>query len=116
MYDLTFFRNNLEHIQQRLATRGHSLDIESFQELDHRRRQCVTESERLKAERNQASAEIAKLRKAGEDTSERQQQVRAMGDRITELDNQLVKFDSDFRDFLSRIPNLPDESCPRRQG
>ncbi len=112
MYDLTFFRTNLEKIQQRLATRGFTLDIESFQELDRQRRQCVTESEQLKAERNHASAEIAKLRKAGEDTSKRQQEVRAIGERIAELENHVDKFDSEFRDFLARIPNLPDETVP----
>lgn len=112
MYDLTFFRTNLDQIQRRLATRGYELDVQSFQELDRRRRQCVTESEQLKAERNQASAEIAKLRKAGQDTAERQQQVRSIGDRIAELDAQVNKLDSEFRDFLARIPNLPAESVP----
>jgi seryl-tRNA synthetase len=112
MYDLTFFRNNLEQIQRRLATRGYELDIQSFEELDRRRRQFVTEAEQLKAERNQASAEIAKLRKAGQDTAERQQQVRAIGDRITDLDSQVSKIDAEFRDFLARVPNLPAESVP----
>lgn len=112
MYDLTFFRTNLDQIQRRLATRGYELDVQCFQELDRRRRQCVTESEQLKAERNQASAEIAKLRKAGQDTAERQQHVRSIGDRIAELDAQVNKLDSEFRDFLARIPNLPAESVP----
>jgi seryl-tRNA synthetase len=112
MYDLTFFRNNLDEIQRRLATRGYQLDIHSFQELDRRRRQCVTEAEQLKAERNQASTEIAKLRKAGQDTTERQQQVRAIGDRIADLDSQVSQLDAEFRDFLARIPNLPAKSVP----
>ena len=112
MYDLSFFRNNLDQIQQRLATRGYTLDSESFQELDRRRRACLTESEQLKAERNQASAEIAKLRKAGEDTAERQQQVRKIGDRISELDGEVTKLDDEFRDFLARVPNLPAAAAP----
>lgn len=112
MHDLNFFRNNLDQIQRRLATRGYELDIQSFQELDRQRRQCLTESEQLKAERNQASAEIAKLRKAGQDTAERQQQVRAIGVRIAELDAEVNRLDAEFRDFLARIPNLPAESVP----
>ena len=63
MHDLNFFRKNLEDMQRRLATRGYKLDIEAFQDLDKRRRQCVTESEQLKAARNQATAEIGKLAK-----------------------------------------------------
>jgi seryl-tRNA synthetase len=112
MHDLSFFRNNLEAIRNRLESRGFTLDIEAFQQLDQRRRQCVTESEQLKAERNQATAEIGKLRKAGTDTAERQQAVRAMGERIAELDAEAGKVDTDFRDVLARVPNIPHESVP----
>lgn len=112
MYDLQFFRNHLESIRDRLSGRGYALDIDAFRELDARRRQYVTESEQLKAERNQATADIGKLRKEGIDTSERQQEVRAMGERISALERQVEQLDSDFRDFLSRVPNLPHESVP----
>jgi seryl-tRNA synthetase len=112
MYDLNFFRNNLEQVRNRLVSRGYELDIGAFQELDRKRRLYVTESEELKAVRNQASVEIAKSRKAGEDTSERQQQVRAMGERISELNEQASRLEVDFRDFLSRVPNLPHETVP----
>lgn len=112
MYDLTFFRNNLEQIRDRLSTRGFALDVETFQDLDRRRRQFVTDAERLKAERNQATSEIAGLRKAGADTADQQQRVRAMGERITELDRAVTEIDSEFRDFLARIPNLPHATVP----
>lgn len=112
MHDLTFFRNNLDQIRDRLSGRNYQLDVESFRALDARRRQIVTESEQLKAERNTATAEIGKLRKAGEDTAERQQLVRTMGDRITQLDGEVGKVDAEFRDFLARVPNLPAEGVP----
>jgi seryl-tRNA synthetase len=112
MHDLSFFRNHLEAIRSRLESRGFTLDTEAFQELDRRRRQCVTESEQLKAERNQATAEIGKLRKAGADTAERQQAVRTMAERIAELDAEANKVDVEFRDVLARVPNLPHESVP----
>ena len=34
MHDLTFFRNNLDAIAARLATRGFVLDVEEFRKLD----------------------------------------------------------------------------------
>jgi len=112
MHDLNFFRSHLDEMRQRLATRGFVLDVEAFQDLDRRRRHCVTESEQLKAERNQATAEIGKLRKEGVDTSEKQQAVRAMADRMAELDQQAAKLDDEFRDVLARVPNIPHESVP----
>ena len=112
MHDLSFFRSNLEQIRKRLATRGFTLDVAAFQDLDQRRRQCVTETEQLKAERNQATADIGKLRKQGEDTAERQQQMRAMGDKIAQLDEQVTQLDAEFRDFLAGVPNVPHASVP----
>ncbi len=112
MYDLAFFRNNLPLIEQRLATRGFKLDTGQFSELDAERRKAVTETERLKAVRNSESIEISKLRKAGEDTSERQQKVREIGDAIGALDEKVKLLDERFRLMLSSIPNLPHESVP----
>jgi len=112
MHDLNFFRNHLAQVRERLALRGYDLDVPAFQALDQRRRQFVTETEQVKAGRNQQTAEIGKLRKAGEDTAERQARVRAMGDRIAELDGEVTKLDTEFRDFLARVPNLPYDSVP----
>jgi seryl-tRNA synthetase len=112
MHELNSFRNNLDEIRDRLARRGYSLDTETFRDLDQRRRQCVTETEQLKAERNQATTEIGKLRKEGHDTSERQQAVRTIGERIAALDGEVNQLQEAFNDFLARVPNVPHESVP----
>ncbi len=112
MHDLAYFRANLDAIAARLADRGFTLNVEEFRDLDARRRAAVTEAERLKAQRNAESAEIAKLRKQGVDTTERQQAVRAAADRIAELDEQVAKLDDQFREALAGVPNVPHESVP----
>jgi seryl-tRNA synthetase len=112
MYDLSFFRNNLDAISQRLADRGFALDVEAFRKLDAERRAALTESEQIKAQRNAETQEIGKLRKAGEDTSARQQQVRDMGERITALDQRAAALDEAFRQMMAGVPNTPHESVP----
>jgi seryl-tRNA synthetase len=112
MYDLGYFRAHLETIAARLAPRGYTLDRASFAALDADRRSALTEAERLKAQRNAESAEIARRRKAGEDTTERQQQVRALGESIEELDAKAKALDESYRDLLARVPNTPHESVP----
>jgi seryl-tRNA synthetase len=112
MHDLNFFRNNLISIRDRLATRGFDLDVAAFQELDRKRRAVLTETEQLKAARNAASQEISKLRKEGVDTAERQQEVRALGEKTAALDEQAAGLEQEFRDLLVRIPNVPHESVP----
>jgi seryl-tRNA synthetase len=112
MYDLGFFRSNLDAVVERLATRGFKLDTAEFRQLDGERRQAVTEAEQLKADRNKQSGEISKLRRDGVDTSEQQLRVREMGDRITELDQQVKALDDKFRAMLAGIPNVPHETVP----
>src|SRR5690348_12039160 len=112
MHDLGFFRSNFEKIAERLATRGAVTGLDRFRELDQRRRAAITDAEELKARRNAESAEIARLRKAGTDTTERQQQVREIGNRIAALDEQIKALDESFRELLAGIPNLPHESVP----
>ncbi len=112
MYDLAFFRSNLDSIAARLAERGFTLDIAEFRQLDGERRQAVTEAEQLRAQRNSQSAEISKLRREGVETAELQQRVRDMGDRMAELDELVKSLDEKFRALLAGIPNLPDATVP----
>jgi seryl-tRNA synthetase len=112
MYDLSFFRQNLDAIASRLADRGFTLEVEAFRKLDAERRAAVTESEQLKAQRNAETQEIGKLRKAGEDTAERQQKVREMGERIAALDSAAGELDEQFRQMLAGVPNTPHPSVP----
>ncbi len=112
MHDPAFFRANLESVSARLATRGTSVSLEKFRDLDGRRRAAITEAEELKAERNKASGEIASLRKQSVDTSAQQAKVRDIGDRIKGLDDRVKTLDDEFRDLLAGIPNLPHESVP----
>ena len=112
MHDLAYFRAHFDEVSSRLSTRGTPLDLGNFRELDERRRAAITEAEELKAKRNAESMEIARLRKQGADTTERQQAGRAMGERIAALDEQARAADERIRELLAGIPNVPHESVP----
>jgi seryl-tRNA synthetase len=116
VHDLQFFRSNLDSVAERLSARGFKLDLEQFRGLDVERRAALTEAEKLKADRNAASQEIPKLKKAGQDTSALQSDLRAMGDRISSLDERVKELDERFREVLTGIPNLAHESVPRGGG
>jgi len=112
LHDLSYFRSNFDRIAQRLETRGPQPGLDTFRDLDRRRRAAIAEAEDLKARRNAESNEIAKLRREGADTTERQQQVRAIAERIAALDQQVKAAEESFHDLLAGIPNLPHESVP----
>ena len=72
MHDLGAFRANLDAIAARLATRGLTLPLDEFRELDQRRRAAITEPNSCAPSRTRMSREIARLRKEGVDTAELQ--------------------------------------------
>jgi seryl-tRNA synthetase len=112
MHDLSFFRANLDSIALRLATRGYQLDLDQFRALDSERREALTQAEQLKAQVNAKSAEIGKLRQAGQDTTALQQESGAFKDRISALDEKAKAVDESFRDLMAGVPNIPQESVP----
>ena len=112
MYDLSFFRTNIDAIAKRLADRGFRLDVEAFRTLDTERRAALSESEQLKAQKNAESQEIGKLKRAGQDASERQQKVREMDERIGALDKKAEALDNEFRLLMAGVPNTPHPSVP----
>ncbi|TCK75355.1 serine--tRNA ligase [Acidipila rosea] len=114
MLDLAFVRGNLEFVEERLKTRGGEAAalLGDFRSLDDARRQRITESEQLKAQRNRLSEEVARLRKAGQDATALQEETRSMKQRLEALDNAASEAESEMRALLERIPNLPHESVP----
>jgi len=112
MHDLGAFRANMDAIAARLATRGVTLPLDEYRQLDGRRRAAITESEQLQADKNRQSKEIGQLRKAGADTSELEAKSRAANERIAELKTQVDELDAEYRTLLAGIPNTPHESVP----
>jgi seryl-tRNA synthetase len=112
MHDLSYFRNHFDRVAERLAARSNVPDLNQFRELDQQRRAAISQAEQLKARRNAETAEIGKLRREGTDTSDRQLQVRMLGEQISALDGQVTVLDEQFRELLAGIPNVPHESVP----
>ena len=106
------FRANLDAVAERLSTRGMTLPVEQFRELDAQRRAAITESEHLLAERNSVSKEVGRLRKDGVDTTALQERSRELGDRITALTKAAEELDTRYRELMAGVPNLPHESVP----
>ncbi|UCG38066.1 MAG: serine--tRNA ligase [bacterium] len=112
MLDARFIRENLEYVAGKLSTRGEGVSLEAFESLDGRRRTLLQETEQMKARRNTESAEIGRLRKQGQDASGRQEEVRALGERIKANDERLREVEQQLDDLLLTLPNLPHESVP----
>src|SRR5438270_8565576 len=87
MLDLGFVRANLAQVEEKLRSRG--IDpatlLGDFATIDRERREAITQTENLKAQRNKLSEEIAKLRRSGEDAAvptEQVKQLKAQGESL----------------------------------
>jgi len=112
MHDLNYFRDHLDRFEQMAAQRGISLDLDGFRALDHERRELITAAERLKAQRNKTSEEIARRKKAGQDASGMIAEMKRVSDAIKQYDERITELDERLREFLLIVPNLPHSSVP----
>jgi seryl-tRNA synthetase len=114
MLDLAFVRENLSKVEEMLRHRGlePSQVLGDFRSADQRRRQVITQAETLKAQRNRASEEIARLKKSGQDTSALAEQNRALREQGDALEKQAGELEQEMRNVLAGIPNMPHDSVP----
>ncbi len=109
MIDVNLIRNNPQAIRERYLKRGKDIDFTAFLQLDEQRKQIISQVEQMKAQRNKVSAQIPQLKKAGQDVAQTIAEMKALGDEIAKQDAELGKVNEQIRDFLLRLPNLPDE-------
>ena len=113
MLDVKFVRNNIEAVKNALTRRGGAgVNMDEFAQIDAKRRALLTEVETLKGERNAASAEVAKKKRAKEDASEFIASLGDLSARIKALDEDLKGVDEAVSQALMAIPNMPHESVP----
>ena len=112
MLDLAYLRENLAEARQRLSQRGFALDVETFEKLDGERKNRIHEAERLRQIRNSASEDIARLMKEKVDASDKRNEVKAVSQKIKEIEETLSGVEERLFRFAATIPNLPDPDVP----
>ncbi|MBR2480115.1 MAG: serine--tRNA ligase, partial [Clostridia bacterium] len=108
MLDLNLIRQNPQFVAEALLKKGHVVDFTELLSWDQAKRAKLQEIEALKAKRNKVSAEIPKLKKAGQPVDGIFQEMRALGDEITAGDKLIAELDGKIFDFITRLPNMPD--------
>jgi seryl-tRNA synthetase len=114
MLDLNFVRDNLPRVEEMLRQRGAdpAVVLKDFRDVDTQRRHAITEAETMKAQRNQASEDIAKLKKSGQDASAAIAQTKDLREQIQTREKTAAALDTRLQEILSGIPNMPHSSVP----
>lgn len=115
MLDLSFVRDNLPVVEEKLRLRGMNPAevLKDFRDVDAQRRNAITETETMKARRNRASEEIAKLKKSGQDASAQMAETKDLREKIQEKEKIAVELEGRLQEILAGIPNLPHASVPQ---
>ena len=114
MLDLNFVRDNLPLVEEKLRQRGldPSAVLKDFRDVDTERRHAITEAETLKARRNKASEDIAKLKKTGQDATAAIAETKDLREQIQTREKTATDLDARLQEILAGIPNLPHASVP----
>ncbi|MFZ0664009.1 MAG: serine--tRNA ligase [Acidobacteriaceae bacterium] len=114
MLDLGFVRGNLALVEAKLRDRGQDPAelLGNFRALDIQRRARITEAEQLKAQLNELSEDVARLKRSGQDAAAQLEQARPFKLRMEGLEAAAAESEAKMRAILARIPNLPLGDVP----
>lgn len=109
---MKFVRENPELVMDAMRKRNANVNLDEFLELEKKRRELTLQVEALKSQRNAASQEIGKMKKAGENADAQMAEVRALGDKIAADDKELKDIEARLKEILMTIPNMPAADTP----
>ena len=112
MLDIKILRNEPDRIRQALKNRNNDLDITPAIELDLKRRSLLADAEQKKAKQNEITKQIPAMKKEGKNTDDIFAEMRLLSDEIKEDDAEISKIDEELRNFMLKIPNIPNDRVP----
>ncbi len=112
MLDKSFVRENLDLVRKRLSERGGDYPLEELIGVEAELKKAVLRIEDLRRQRNEASEQIGKLKRQGQDTSAQQAQVKALSAEAKSLEENSRVLEERLNTILHTIPNLPHSSVP----
>lgn len=86
--------------------------IDAILELDRQRRDLLVRAETLKAERNVATDEVARRKRAKESVDHLMEQLKASGEEVKLLDSRIREIESALEALALTVPNLLDDQVP----
>jgi len=109
-------REHIDALRTGMRRRG-ALDalsptIERAVTLDKARRDTIQAVEERKAARNAVSQQVGQRKRAGESAEDLQQQSRALGDEIAQLDRELAETEGELSAILLELPNVTLDQVP----
>ena len=112
MLDIKFFRENIDMIRARLATKKFDVDFDALLACDAKRRALVSEFEAARAAQNAANKEMAAMKKGSPEFLAKVGEMKKISAETKELEKKVSEVEEEWRKLYLTVPNIPDESVP----
>ena len=116
MHDLRLLREGVDQLRAGMERRSALAQIapvlDRAVELDVERRALIQAVEERKAARNEATQEVARLRRSGADAAETMARSRTLGDEISRIEGELAQVEGALNAMVLEIPNLTLPDVP----
>jgi seryl-tRNA synthetase len=112
MLDPKYVREHEAEVRTALENCRSKVDISLYLDLERRRRDLTISVDKRKARLNQASEEIAKMKKEKQDVSALLPKLQELSTEIKQMDGEIAAVEKDFREIELEICNLPHPSVP----
>jgi seryl-tRNA synthetase len=86
--------------------------LDDMLDLDRQRRELLVRAESLKAERNAASEEVARRKRAKESAEDLMERLRVSGEEVRFLDVRLREIEAALDQRALAVPNFPHDEAP----
>jgi len=111
MLDIRLIRESPDAVKASLATVGvDGAEIDAVLRLDEKRRSLIGEVEKLRNQRTAASKRIGKM--SAEERAPLVEEMRAVGDRVGEIEKDLAQTEADLEGAMLQLPNTPHPGVP----
>jgi len=112
MLAIETIRTRTDAVRAAARDKGDRVDLDRLLELDAERRALLAELEAKKAKRNAESKKIGEVAKAGGDVAAARASMKALAGEIKAGEARLAPIDSELRDLMLRVPNVPASDVP----
>lgn len=109
MLDINLIRENPEKVKDALKKKMWDADFTQLLEWDTQKKNIIHLVEDNKAEINRLSASVPAAKKAGEDISAIFVKAKEIAAKNLEKENKLKELEGKIFDFMSSLPNVPDD-------
>ncbi len=112
MLDPKLLRDNSDKVRKMLEARAVDFPLDQLIETDKERRVLIIRTDELRKKRNEISVEVARKKKAGEDTAKLIEQMQSISEELSKLEELQTETEQRFTKLSLSLPNLIHESVP----